>query len=253
MSRNIEVPRGKIDAASQRCAHIPVLRQNFVEQPSLDPAVFARTTCYPAGHLVAKNAGWRNVRPVVDAAACTGCLQCYLYCPDGAVFLPLGSGGQASGDQAKFVAEETVEAAALAARVDSVEHLAAAGPTASLALGEAHVASAKTPSASVVIDYDFCKGCGICVKVCKFDALSMVAESEALAAEQAVAAATPAAAADAATATTPATFAVATPVTPESVTPVSAAFAATAPTAPLAPEPACSAASNLSESEVAKR
>ncbi len=67
---------------SERTAqHIPTL-QNDV----LDPAVFARSTCFAAGHLVDKNAGWRNVRPVADEAACAGCLQCYMYCPDGAIF-----------------------------------------------------------------------------------------------------------------------------------------------------------------------
>ncbi|MDO4289846.1 MAG: 2-oxoacid:acceptor oxidoreductase family protein [Eggerthellaceae bacterium] len=110
------------------CAHIPVLRSHLAEPPSLDPADYARTTCYPAGHLVAKNAGWRNERPVVSAAACTGCLQCYLYCPDGAVF-------KTSDD-----------------------------------------------ATAVEIDYDFCKGCGICVKACKFNAIGMIPESEALAA-----------------------------------------------------------------------
>ena len=33
------------------------------------------------------------------------------------------------------------------------------------------------------IDYDHCKGCGICVAECRFDALRMVPESEALSTE----------------------------------------------------------------------
>lgn len=45
------------------------------------------------------------------------------------------------------------------------------------------------PDASIVvkdgkmtgIDYDHCKGCGVCVHECKFDALSIIKESEALA------------------------------------------------------------------------
>ena len=36
-------------------------------------------TAYEAGYLVTKNAGWRNVRPVIDKSRCVGCLQCYLY------------------------------------------------------------------------------------------------------------------------------------------------------------------------------
>ncbi len=43
-------------------------------------------TVYEAGFLVTKNAGWRNIRPVIDIEKCKGCLQCYLYCPDGTVF-----------------------------------------------------------------------------------------------------------------------------------------------------------------------
>ena len=107
--------------------------------PSLDPDVFARTTCYRAGHLVARNAGWRNVRPVVDAYLCTGCLQCYLYCPDGTIVRTHATKDQLSASDSDL--------------------------------------------AAVAVDYDFCKGCGICAKVCRFDAIAMVPEQEALAAE----------------------------------------------------------------------
>ena len=58
--------------------------QLFATAP--EPSAYAETTCYTAGYLTQVNAGWRNVRPVLDADACTGCLQCYLYCPDGAIF-----------------------------------------------------------------------------------------------------------------------------------------------------------------------
>lgn len=60
---------------------IPALRS-----AALDPSEFAHSTCFEAGYLTVKNAGWRNLRPVIDAASCTGCLQCYLYCPDGTVY-----------------------------------------------------------------------------------------------------------------------------------------------------------------------
>lgn len=55
-----------------------------------EPSAYADTTCYAAGYLTQVNAGWRNVRPVLDVDACTGCLQCYLYCPDGAIFKVCG-------------------------------------------------------------------------------------------------------------------------------------------------------------------
>lgn len=39
-----------------------------------------------AGHLVTKNSGWRNKRPVIDTDKCVGCYRCYMYCPDGVIF-----------------------------------------------------------------------------------------------------------------------------------------------------------------------
>ena len=88
--------------------HVP---QAFSEIPD--------TTSYEAGYLVSKNAGWRSVRPVIDATKCVGCLQCYLHCPDGVIFRKEGK---------------------------------------------------------VAIDYDFCKGCGICLKECRPGAIRMEAE-----------------------------------------------------------------------------
>lgn len=112
--------------ASRGGALIPTL-----QTAALDPADFAHTTCYDGGYLVAKNAGWRNMRPVFDAGKCTGCLQCYLYCPDGCIFRPARQATDATG-----------------------------------------------AGVAVAIDYDFCKGCGVCVEVCRFGALAMVPESE---------------------------------------------------------------------------
>ena len=119
---------------------IPTLRSG-----SLDPD-YARTTCFEAGYLVAKNAGWRSLRPVIDAAACTGCLQCYLYCPDGAIF--------------------KASAADMAAPLASSQAPATRAPRAA------------TPAQAVFVDYDFCKGCGICVKACRFGALFLVSERQ---------------------------------------------------------------------------
>ncbi|MCI8336595.1 MAG: 4Fe-4S binding protein [Peptococcaceae bacterium] len=91
------------------------------------PKTFAdipEATAYEAGYLVTKNAGWRNMRPVIDQDKCIGCLQCYLYCPEGVI--------------AKDTENEK----------------------------------------KVKIDYDFCKGCGICRRMCKLDAIRMEAEKQ---------------------------------------------------------------------------
>ena len=121
-----ETAKGKpaLAPASRGGVIIPTL-----QTAALDPSDFAHTTCYDGGYLVAKNAGWRNMRPVFDAEKCTGCLQCYLYCPDGCVIRPAD---EPAGD---------------------------------------------ADNAPVAIDYDFCKGCGVCVEVCRFGALAMIPES----------------------------------------------------------------------------
>lgn len=78
-------------------------------------------TCFQAGHLVTKNAGWRNKRPVIDQSKCVSCMQCYMYCPDGVIFQQDGK---------------------------------------------------------LKIDYDFCKGCGICAKMCRIHAIEMKEEHQ---------------------------------------------------------------------------
>lgn len=120
---NGALPSEGLSALRDKGVHIPTLRTG-----ALDPADFAHSTCFEAGYLTVKNAGWRNLRPVIDAASCTGCLQCYLYCPDGTVY---------------------------------------------------KVANPAADDAPVAIDLDFCKGCGICAKACKFDSITMISESEA--------------------------------------------------------------------------
>lgn len=112
--------------------HVCTLRS---EVPPLED--FVNTTCYEAGYLTQINAGWRNVRPVVNASACTGCLQCYMVCPDGVIY---------------------------------------------------KVPADNKAGVGVAVDLDFCKGCGVCASACKFDALAMVSEAAAKAAETAEAA-----------------------------------------------------------------
>lgn len=134
-------PPSAADDVWRGCAHIPTLRTHRESPPSLDPRDFARSTCYEAGHLVSKNSGWRNARPIVDAEKCTSCMQCYLQCPDGCVIPPDRAGRPGRPDER---------------------------------------AGRSRPAGAVSIDLDFCKGCGICVRACRFDALHMTPESEAV-------------------------------------------------------------------------
>ena len=99
----------------QKFRSVPDCDIRFYETLSEIP----ETTAYEAGYLVTKNAGWRNKRPVINPEKCVGCLQCYLYCPDGVI---------------------------------------------------------RKEGGKVSIDYDFCKGCGICRKICGRGAIEMEAE-----------------------------------------------------------------------------
>lgn len=107
--------------SSPRRPFTPYLRDGLAAAPS----EFARSTCFTAGHLTSVNAGWRSVRPVIDEAQCTLCLNCYMYCPDGTIF-------KVRDDEGTLV--------------------------------------------SLGIDYDFCKGCGVCAKVCPVPCIAMVDE-----------------------------------------------------------------------------
>lgn len=124
------------DRPNSSSLKIPTLRSD-----NLHPKEYAQNTCFEAGFLTSKNAGWRNIKPVIDTAKCTGCLQCYLYCPDGAI----------------FKTAQTVQADATTQPLQTTQ-----------------------TDASVAIDYDFCKGCGVCATVCKFDSIKMIPESEAI-------------------------------------------------------------------------
>jgi len=59
----------------------PFLRENKIFKLEDYP----ETTAYDAGFLVTKNSGWRSLKPVINESRCSGCLQCYLYCPDGVI------------------------------------------------------------------------------------------------------------------------------------------------------------------------
>lgn len=158
--------------------NIPRLRSQLDDPDSLDPASYARTTCFTAGHLVTKNAGWRSQRPVVDEGACTGCAQCVQYCPDGAIYFGC--------------AEATAEAAAAAASHDASSCGSKPSSRAEarvLGLSPQSEASCEPSLAEpmrqiAIVDADFCKGCGICATLCRFGAIAMVGEAQALAAER---------------------------------------------------------------------
>lgn len=145
----------------------------------LDYDALAQTTCFDAGYLEHANAGWRSERPVLDAGRCTGCLRCWATCPDGCIVrsdafadaaagMPAGSAGApcAAGE----VPADTSGAGPAAA---SPTAASPAAPAAGLAAEPA--APAMPP---IAIDYRFCKGCGICARICATHALHMACERE---------------------------------------------------------------------------
>ena len=159
-------------------SRIPTLRS-----ADLDPSDFAHSTCFEAGCLTVKNAGWRNLRPVIDAASCTGCLQCYLYCPDGTVYkVPSACQPTEAADAAASPGTRSrgdAEGSRTEVRFASViPMISDTGETLADSLGEPARTSMQ-PTAPVAIDLDLCKGCGICAKACKFNSITMILESEA--------------------------------------------------------------------------
>ncbi len=66
------------------------MRPYLREKKAFGFADIPESTSYEAGYLVTVNAGWRSIRPVVDAQKCVGCGQCYLYCPDGVISIKDG-------------------------------------------------------------------------------------------------------------------------------------------------------------------
>lgn len=150
---------------------IPRLRSQLAAPDSLDPADYARTTCFTAGHLVTKNAGWRSQRPMVDADACTACGQCVQYCPDGSIFLKGRRVGSASeGLQGASDCSEGPRTRTLV-RDEGMEVQDDASCKAA--------AAARPAAALAQPDLDYCKGCGICAKMCRFGAIAMVPERQA--------------------------------------------------------------------------
>ncbi|MDO4842143.1 MAG: 2-oxoacid:acceptor oxidoreductase family protein [Phoenicibacter congonensis] len=67
--------------AGRPACHIPALQSEQIATKD-----YAHNTCWHAGWLTTKNAGWRTFRPVIDDEKCTGCLKCYMDCPDGCIY-----------------------------------------------------------------------------------------------------------------------------------------------------------------------
>ncbi len=66
------------------------MRPEIREKKSFTFSEVPENTSFEAGYLVSVNSGWRSIRPVIDAAKCVGCEQCYLYCPDGVISIKAG-------------------------------------------------------------------------------------------------------------------------------------------------------------------
>jgi pyruvate ferredoxin oxidoreductase delta subunit len=109
---------------------------------------------FEAAHLVEGNAGWRTFRPVVDQEKCTGCLRCYLLCPDGVIY------------QAEAIEPTVVE----------TDETGDAKDPGNAEDAKSVKAESEKKKPEMIIDYDFCKGCGICAHECKFDAITMEKE-----------------------------------------------------------------------------
>ncbi len=138
-----------------------------VRHEALDYTAIAQTTCFPSGYLDHDNAGWRSVRPVVDEAACVGCLHCWVQCPDACVIrrdddAPSANARAGAGAGAHIGDHREERGEGADGRGD------AAAPH----------GAARVPRTPVAIDYALCKGCGICARACPVDAIAMVGEHE---------------------------------------------------------------------------
>ncbi|MEO2483478.1 4Fe-4S binding protein, partial [Eggerthella lenta] len=85
------------------------------------------------------------------------------------------SRGDAEGSRTEVSPEGTSCGARFASAIPTISDT---GETLADLLGEPARTSMQ-PTAPVAIDLDFCKGCGICAKACKFNSITMILESEA--------------------------------------------------------------------------
>lgn len=87
-----------------------------------------------------KTGGWAVYEPIWDKEKCTKCLTCVNFCPENCIY---------------FRNPLTDSTSSLRARLK-------AGPSALLGASE-----------KIEIDYNYCKGCGICSEVCPTKAIIM--------------------------------------------------------------------------------
>lgn len=79
LAEEVAVANSKKPARPECC--MPTLQNGEIASKD-----YAHNTCWHAGWLTTKNAGWRTFRPVIDNEKCTGCLKCYMDCPDGCIY-----------------------------------------------------------------------------------------------------------------------------------------------------------------------
>ena len=159
------------------------------------PEDYPTGPCFTAGHLVETNASWRSERPVLSVERCTGCLRCYLACPDGAVLragaavigvkgpqvdhpLPQGE-GRGEGTALHVESRRGRGHSTLVTSASGSVEASPSPPSPSPGgRGEIRFEDLRlTPNgAAVRIDYDFCKGCGICARECGAQAILMIPE-----------------------------------------------------------------------------
>ena len=112
----------------------------------------------PGSSIENKTGAWREgiIPNITDA--CVECMQCYTFCPEGIILLPQELGPRIA---------------------STLEKLAKVFPGGKGGFPAIKAAGKAKP----VIDYDYCKGCGICAEECPTDSIKMIGNLEAPAQE----------------------------------------------------------------------
>lgn len=113
------------------------------ENPYDDLTIAPGAVVEPGTTLVNKTGSWREERPVIHHEPCVGCGICVTYCPDNAV-----------------------------KRIDDLPMPFGVIPDrAPVSRAGKHIGEPQ-----VAIDYDYCKGCGICANECPLGVIDMIPE-----------------------------------------------------------------------------